>query len=79
MIQTAKKTHRVLIVDEDYRSFGMSGEVAAILAEDALDYLECPVRRLAIPDVPIPYSRPLEQFTIPSTTRIAETVRAMMD
>ncbi|PSR36733.1 MAG: alpha-ketoacid dehydrogenase subunit beta [Sulfobacillus thermosulfidooxidans] len=79
IIQTAKKTHRVLIVDEDYRSFGMSGEVAAILAEDALDYLECPVRRLAIPDVPIPYSRPLEQFTIPSTTRIAETVRAMMD
>jgi pyruvate/2-oxoglutarate/acetoin dehydrogenase E1 component len=78
IVETVKKTHRALIVDEDYRSFGMSGEIAAILAEEALDYLEAPVRRLAIPDVPIPYSRVLEQAVIPSVPRIAETIRMMM-
>ncbi len=79
IVDTVKKTHRVLIVDEDYRSFGMSGEVAAILAEDALDYLEFPVKRLAVPDIPIPYSRVLEQATIPSADKIAQTIRGMMD
>lgn len=78
IIDTVRKTHRVLIVDEDYRSFGMSGEIAAIAAEDALDYLEAPIRRLALPDVPIPYSRVLENTVLPSVERIAEEVRALV-
>lgn len=78
VLDTVKKTHRVLIVDEDYRSFGMSGEISAILAEEALDYLEAPVRRLAVPDVPIPYSRVLEQAVIPSAEGIAQALRAVM-
>lgn len=67
---SVRRTHRLLVVDEDYRSFGMSGEVAAIAAEEALDYLEAPIRRLAVPDVPIPYSRVLEQAVIPSADAI---------
>lgn len=78
IVESIKKTHRLLVVDEDYKSFGFSGEIAAIAAEDALEYLDAPVRRLAVPDVPIPYSRPLEQFVLPSTERIAETVRSMI-
>jgi pyruvate/2-oxoglutarate/acetoin dehydrogenase E1 component len=78
IVDSIKKTHRLLVVDEDYKSFGFSGEIAAIAAEDALEYLDAPVRRLAVPDVPIPYSRPLEQFVLPSSQRIAETVRSMM-
>lgn len=78
VVNSVKKTHRLLVVDEDYHSFGMTGEIAAIVAEEALDYLDAPIRRLAVPDVPIPYSRPLEQFVLPSAERIAATVRSMM-
>ncbi|PSR34414.1 MAG: alpha-ketoacid dehydrogenase subunit beta [Sulfobacillus benefaciens] len=79
IVETVMKTHRALIVDEDYRSFGMSGEIAAILAEEALDYLEAPVRRLAVPDIPIPYSRILEQSAIPSVEAITQAVHALME
>jgi len=78
VINSVKKTHRLLVVDEDYKSFGMTGEIAAIVAEEALDYLDAPVRRLAVPDVPIPYSRPLEQFVIPSVERITETAKELV-
>lgn len=73
------KTGRLLVADEDYLSFGLSGEVAALVAEN-LDTisLKAPVRRLAVPDVPIPYSRPLEQFVIPQVDTIAEAARALV-
>jgi pyruvate dehydrogenase E1 component beta subunit len=78
IINSIKKTHRVLIVDEDYKSFGMSGELAAIVAEEALDYLDAPPKRLAVPDVPIPYSRPMEQYVIPSVNAIAAAARDLV-
>ncbi len=78
IVDSVKKTHKLLVVDEDYRGFGMSGEVAAVVAEEALDYLDRPVKRLAVPDVPIPYSRPLEQFAIPSVDAIAQAARALV-
>lgn len=71
VLNSVKKTGRLLVVDEDYKSFGMTGEIAAIVAEEALDYLDAPIKRLAEPDVPIPYSRPLEQFVLPDVERIA--------
>jgi len=79
IIQSVKKTHRLLIVDEDYLSYGMTAEVAAVIAEDALFDLEAPIRRLAIPDVPIPYSRPLEKFVIPSAETIYAAVVDLMN
>ena len=77
VIESVTKTHRLLIVDEDYRSFGLSGEIAAIVAEEALDYLDAPVKRLAVPDVPIPYSRPLEDFVVPQVDDIVGAARAL--
>jgi len=73
------KTGRLLIADEDYRSFGLSGEICAIVAErlDTLD-MKAPVKRLAVPDVPIPYSRPLERHVIPQVDHIASAVRDMV-
>jgi pyruvate dehydrogenase E1 component beta subunit len=69
----------VLIADEDYLSFGLSGEIAALVAEhlDTIQ-LRAPVKRLAVPDVPIPFSRPLEQAVIPQVDAIADAVRALM-
>lgn len=79
MVNSVKKTHRVLVVDEDYLSFGMSGELIAIVAEDALDYLDAPPKRLAVPDVPIPYSRPMEQYVIPTIDRIVATAKELVE
>ncbi|MGG1481204.1 alpha-ketoacid dehydrogenase subunit beta [Bacillus smithii] len=70
ILQSLKKTHRLLVVDEDYLSYGMTSEIAAIVAEDGLYDLDAPVKRLAVPDVPIPYSRPLEQFVLPNADKI---------
>ncbi|MCZ7153657.1 alpha-ketoacid dehydrogenase subunit beta, partial [Salmonella enterica] len=65
VLESVARTGRLLIADEDYLSYGLSGEIAAIVAEH-LDTLKmkAPVRRLAVPDVPIPFSRPLENFVI---------------
>jgi pyruvate dehydrogenase E1 component beta subunit len=79
VLASVAKTGRVLIADEDYLSFGLSGEIAATIAEH-LDTvrLRAPVRRLAVPDVPIPFSRPLEQAVIPQVGNIVDQVRALM-
>jgi pyruvate dehydrogenase E1 component beta subunit len=78
IVASVSKTHRLLVVDEDYRSFGLSGEVIATVVEGAFDRLDAPPARLAYPDVPIPYSRPLEQFCLPDRAKIAAAVRQLM-
>ena len=80
VLRSVAKTGRLLVADEDYLSFGLTGEIAAVVAE-RLDgiALKAPVRRLAVPDVPIPYSRPLELAVIPSVQRIVEAGRRLMD
>lgn len=78
VVNSVKKTHRLLVVDEDYLSYGMSGEIAAVVAEEALDYLDMPPNRLAVPDVPIPYSNTLEDFVIPGAESIAQAVQELV-
>ena len=79
VLASVAKTGRLLIADEDYLSYGLSGEIAALVAEN-LDTLrlKAPVRRLAVPDVPIPFSRPLEQFAIPQVDNIVASARGLM-
>ena len=79
VLDSVAKTGRLLVADEDYLSYGLSGEIAALVAEN-LDRLrlKAPVRRLAVPDVPIPFSRPLETFAIPQVDNIVASVRGLM-
>lgn len=79
VLASVRKTGRLLVVDEDYLSFGLTGEIAALVAEH-LDSvaLKAPVKRLAVPDVPIPYSRPLEQFVIPQVDAIVAAATQLM-
>lgn len=79
VLASVRKTGRLLVADEDYLNFGLSGEIAALVAE-RLDTvaLRAPVRRLGVPGVPIPYSRPLEQFVIPQVDSIAAAARGLM-
>jgi pyruvate dehydrogenase E1 component beta subunit len=78
VVNSVKKTHRLLVVDEDYLSYGLSGEIAAVVAEEALDYLDMPPKRLAVPDVPIPYANTLEDFVIPNAQSITQAVRGLV-
>jgi len=65
----------MVIVTEDCKTGGVSAEIAAVVAEEALDYLDAPVKRVAEPDTPIPFSPPLEQFVIPDEKSIIKAVR----
>ncbi len=79
VLKSVAKTGRLLIADEDYLGFGLSGEISAIVAEN-LDTLtlKSPIKRLAVPNVPIPYSRPLEQFAIPQVSSIVDAVQKLI-
>jgi len=78
IINSVKKTGRVVIVTEDCKTAGVSAEIAAVIAEEALDYLDAPIKRVANPDVPIPFSPPLESFVIPDEKRIIEAVKEVV-
>jgi pyruvate dehydrogenase E1 component beta subunit len=79
IVRSVRKTGRLLVADEDYLNFGLTGEIAALIAERLDDItLKSPVRRLGVPGVPIPYSRPLEQSVIPQVTGIVEASRALL-
>jgi pyruvate/2-oxoglutarate/acetoin dehydrogenase E1 component len=78
IVESVSKTGRLVVVDEDYRSFGVSGEIIARAAENGLSNLTA-VERVTMPDTPIPYARPLEQEVNPNTEDIAEAIRAVND
>jgi pyruvate/2-oxoglutarate/acetoin dehydrogenase E1 component len=66
LIASAKKTGRVIVIDEGHQSYGASAELAAVVAEGAFWHLDAPVKRLAAMDVPIPFSPVLEDETVPT-------------
>jgi acetoin:2,6-dichlorophenolindophenol oxidoreductase subunit beta len=78
LLSSARKTGRVIVVDEGHRSFGASAELAAVIAEEAFYHLDAPVRRLAAMDVPIPFSPVLEDETVPTAERVAEAAKALV-
>jgi len=78
VLESVRKTGRLVVVDEDYHSYGVTGEIVSVAAEDALADLEA-VERVALPDVPIPYARPLENEVIPDADDIAAAVRATQE
>ncbi|PLR80176.1 alpha-ketoacid dehydrogenase subunit beta [Bacillus canaveralius] len=79
LLTSVRKTHRLIVVDEDYLSYGVTAEVSAIVAEEALYDMDAPVKRIAIPDVPIPYSRPLEQFVLPNAEKIFQEAMKLVN
>jgi len=78
ILSSVAKTSRLLVVDEDYQSYGMSGEIAATVAETDPGLLRVPLRRVAVPDVPIPYARSLERAVLPGPDRILKAVRELV-
>lgn len=78
LLQSVEKTGRVVIVDQCHRSCGIAAELAARIVEEGFDKLKAPIRRVATPDVPIPFSPPLEEFVTPTESRIIEAIRSVL-
>jgi acetoin:2,6-dichlorophenolindophenol oxidoreductase subunit beta len=78
LVRSAKKTGRVAIVHEAHKRAGPGAEIAAIIAEEALDYLDSPIARVAAKNVPLPYAPALEQSVLPDTDAIVRAVRSLM-
>ncbi len=78
IIKSVKKTGKIVIVSEDCKTAGVSAEIAAVVAEEAIDYLDAPIKRVAEPDTPIPFSPPLEQYVIPNEKTIVKAVKEVI-
>ncbi len=65
VLESVRRTNRAVVVEENWRSFGVGAEIAASIQEDAFDYLDAPVIRVATKEVPMPYARSLEQLALP--------------
>ncbi len=78
LVASAKKTGRVLVVDEGHQSYGASAELAAVVADAAFWHLDAPVKRLGAMDVPIPFSPVLEDETVPTPDRVVESVLSIL-
>jgi len=75
IIESVKKTHKVVIVHEAVKFAGPGAEIAAMIAEEAFDYLDAPIKRVAAPFTPVPFSPVLEQAYIPSKEKIIAAVK----
>ena len=76
VLESVKKTNRLVVVEEGWRSFGIGAEVASSVAELAFDDLDAPVRRVAQAEVPLPYNRRLEQMALP---QVDDVIKAAKD
>src|SRR2546421_4161159 len=77
LIDSAKKTSRALVVDEGYERYGVTAEMAAVVAEGAFYFLDAPVRRLGAMDVPVPFSPVLEDLTVPTEQSVFDAAKTM--
>jgi pyruvate dehydrogenase E1 component beta subunit len=75
LVRSAEKTGRAIVVDEGHQRYGVSAELAAVIADRAFYSLDAPVKRLAALDVPIPFSPPLEDETVPTPDSVAAAAR----
>jgi pyruvate dehydrogenase E1 component subunit beta len=78
VIESFKKTNRAVIVEEGWKSFGVGAEVSSRIYEQAFDFLDAPVRRVAQKEVPLPYNRTLEQFALPQVADVIAAVKEVL-
>ena len=78
LIESVKKTGRLVLVTEETRTGATTAEVAAVVQEEAFDWLDAPIKRVNAPDTPVPFSPTLEDYFIPDNKRIAEAIRAIV-
>jgi len=77
LVRSAEKTGRAIVVDEGHRRYGVTAELASVIADGAFYSLDAPVKRLGALDVPVPFSPPLEDVTVPTAELVAQTAREL--
>jgi pyruvate dehydrogenase E1 component beta subunit len=76
---SARKTSRVVILEDDWLSYGIGAEIAATVQEGAFDYLDAPVRRVAAAEIPLPYAKPLELAALPTAADLVKVISEVLD
>jgi acetoin:2,6-dichlorophenolindophenol oxidoreductase subunit beta len=79
LIASAKKTGRVIVLDEGYQRYGVTAELASVIADEAFYYLDAPVKRMGAMDVPVPFSPVLEDLTVPTPEKVVEMAKQLID
>jgi 2-oxoisovalerate dehydrogenase E1 component beta subunit len=77
ILASVKKTNRAIVLHEASRTGGIGGEIAATIAEEAFEWLDAPVLRVASIDTPVPYSPPLEDYYLPQTKDLLDAARKL--
>ena len=77
IIASVKKTSRAVVVDEGHLQYGVTAEIASMIADEAFYHLDAPVKRLGAMDVPVPFSPPLEDATVPTEEALVDVVRGL--
>ncbi len=78
VLESVRKTHRLVVVDEDNPRCSMATDIVALVSERAFDYLDAPPRMVTAPHTPVPFSPPLEDYYVPSVDRIVATVKSLV-
>lgn len=78
VIESFKKTNRAVIVEEGWRSYGVGSEISARIYEEAFDYVDAPIKRVAQAEVPLPYNRTLEQMALPKAEDVIRAVKEVL-
>jgi pyruvate dehydrogenase E1 component beta subunit len=78
VLESFKKTNRAVVVEEGWRSYGVGSEVASRIYEQAFDYVDAPIQRVAQKEVPLPYNRNLEQMALPQVQDIIQAVKEVL-
>ena len=77
LVESAKKTSRAIVIDEGYERYGVTAELASIIADGAFYYLDAPVKRMGAMNVPVPFSPVLEDLTVPTATAVVEVAKTL--
>ncbi len=77
LIESAKKTSRAIVIDEGYERYGITAEIASVIADGAFYYLDAPVKRMGAMDVPVPFSPVLEDQTVPTATSVVALAKTL--
>ena len=77
LIESVKKTSRAIVVDEGYERYGVTAEIASVIADGAFYYLDAPVKRMGAMDVPVPFSPVLEDQTVPTPESVADMAKTL--
>lgn len=79
VLESFKKTNRAVVVEEGWKSYGVGSEISARIYEEAFDYVDAPIRRVAQDEVPLPYNRTLEQMALPQIEDVVAAVKEVLN